>query len=392
MAGGRDVKEARKMISLSLALFAVVFSLGTQQPESPQDVWQPFRFFVGQWEGRGEGEPGISQGRQEWGFILGGKFLQIKNEARFDPQEKNPKGEVHEDWGFISYDRLRKAYVLRQFHVEGFVNQYVCTGPDADGRTFVFLSEAIENIPPGFKARLTYRILDETSFEQTFDLAPPGKEMACYLKGVMTRKGVPRPAAKERKKAVKMSPNYTFEVWLDMTSPFIPDGRQSLAAISFQVVFPSVTFEFDPDEDPLLGRCQVNAGKGKGVFSRLVLNDAQRGEERITPRFLSARPKEFAAGLAIESEPMPEDETAVPSRTAPEKVRLNFWTEWEQTPIRWGSELGAESLPDPKIFFEVPFRDLIQGKRFSVTLPYEGRFPEDKGAWKIEIRPAPKKK
>jgi hypothetical protein len=380
------------MAVVSLAILAAVFSFGAQQPESPADVWQPFKFFVGQWEGSGEGAPGISHGRQEWAFVLGGKFLQVRNEARFDPQGKNPKGGVHEDWGFISYDQVRKAYVFRQFHVEGFVNQYVCAGPAADGETFVFLSEAIENLPPGFKARLTYRILDETRFEQTFDLAPPGEEMTCYSKGVMTRKGAPRPAVAEKKKRVRTSPDYEVQVSLDMTSPFVADGRQSPAAASFKVVFSAVTFEFDPDEDPLLGRCQVNAGKGKGVFSKLALNDAQRGEERLSPRFLSARPKEFAAGLAIESEPMAEDEAAVPSQAAPEKVRLSFWTEWEQTPIRWGSEFGSEGLPDLKIFFEVPFRDLIQGKRLATTLPYEGRYPEDKGIWTIEMRPLPRKK
>jgi hypothetical protein len=381
-----------EMMALSLAILTVVFSLRAQQPESPQDVWQPFKFFVGQWEGRGEGEPGISHGRQEWEFVLGGKYLQVKNEARFEPQEKNPKGEVHEDWGFISYDRVRKAYVLRQFNIEGFVNQYVCTGPAGDGKTFVFLSEAIENIPPGFKARLTYRILDENTFEQTFDLAPPGKEMACYAKGVMARKGGPRPAAKKGKKSLRTSPNYEVQLSLDMTSPFVPDGRMSLAELSLRAVFSAVRFEFDPEEDPLLGRCQVNSGKGKGAFSKLVLNEAQVGEERLAASFLSARPRDFASGLAIESEPTVEDEASARSRTPPEKVRLSFWTEFGTSPITWGSELGSASLPDLKIVFEVPFRDLIQGKRFSLTLPYEGRFPEDKGTWKIEMRPAPKKK
>jgi len=170
-----------------LAALTVLLTLAVQQQKQTQDLWNPFQFFVGQWEGTGEGQPGVSHGRQEWEFVLGGKYLQVKNESRFDPQEKNPEGEVHEDWGFLSYDRMRKLYVFRQFHVEGFVNQYVCTGPSAEGKTFVFDSEAIENIPSGFKARLTYRILDENSFEQTFDLAPPGQEMACYSKGTMKR-------------------------------------------------------------------------------------------------------------------------------------------------------------------------------------------------------------
>jgi hypothetical protein len=198
--------------------------------------------------------------------------------------------------------------------------------------------------------------------------------------------------AVSRGPSTEISPPYTVTVRLQVQSPFIPDGRHSLTEISFKAIFPSVTFEFDPEEDPLLGRCQVNSEKGKGSFSRIALNDVQKGEERLSPRFLSARPREFSAGLAIESEPMAEDEAAARSGTAPEKVRLNFWTEWEASPIRWGSKYGTEGLPDFKFVFEVPFRELIQGKPFSVTLPYEGRYPEDKGIWTIDFRPSPRKK
>jgi len=192
--------------------------------------------------------------------------------------------------------------------------------------------------------------------------------------------------------STKTSPPYTLTVRLQADSPFVPDGRMSLAEISFKVLFASVIFEFDPDENPLLGRCQVNSEKGKGSFTKLALNDVQKGEERLQPRFLSARPREFSAGLAIESEPTAEDETSARSGTAPQKVRLTFWTEWEPTPIRWGSEIGSASLPDLKIVFEVAFRNLIRGKPFSTSIPYEGRYPEDKGTWKIEIHPALKKK
>jgi len=386
------IKMTMKMLIaiLSTALPALL-APATQSPEDPREVWKPFQFFVGQWEGTGEGKSGVSRGNQEYAFVLGGQFLQVRNESRFDPQEKNPKGERHEDWGFFSFDRTRKVYVLRQFHVEGFVNQYICTGPAVDGKTFVFLSEAIENLPSGFKARLTYKILDEWSFEQTFDLAPPGQEMTCYSKGTMRRKGSRPPAREVRKKPVASSPACAVQLVLEASSPFVPDGRHSLAEISFKVLFPSVTFEFDPDEDPLLGRCQINAGKGKGTFSKLVLNEVQVGEERIASSFLNARPREFGAGLAIESEPTAEDESSAQSKTPPEKVQLSFWTELGPAPITWGSKFGSVSLPDFKIVFEVPFRQLIQGMPFSVTLPYQGRYPEDKGTWTIDIRPVPKK-
>jgi hypothetical protein len=52
-------------------------------------------------------------------------------------------------------DRSRKRIILRQFHVEGFVNQYVQAAPSADGR-LVFVTESIENIQPARgHARLT---------------------------------------------------------------------------------------------------------------------------------------------------------------------------------------------------------------------------------------------
>ena len=118
---------------------------------------------------------------------MDGKFLQSKNESRFAPQEKNPKGQVHEDFGVFSYDQARACYVYRQFHSEGFVNQYICKKVLDDGKTFIFVSEQLENLPPQFKARLTYKVLNPNEFQMTFDLATPGADYECYSTGVMKR-------------------------------------------------------------------------------------------------------------------------------------------------------------------------------------------------------------
>ena len=181
---------------VTILILASAFALSDvppQEPSSATDVWAPLRFFIGSWTGAGEGGPGASTGEQTFAFVLRGTYLQVRNKAVFAPQEKNPKGETHEDWGIFSYDKARKTFVLRSFHVEGFVNQYVLEAVPPDGKTFVFVSESIENIPAGFRARLTYKILDADSFEQTFDLAPPGQEFACYSKGIMKRqKGAPK--------------------------------------------------------------------------------------------------------------------------------------------------------------------------------------------------------
>lgn len=172
-----------------LLLMAVLLpALLIAQAEKKQDVWAPFKFFVGEWEGKGEGKSGISKVEKNFQFIMNGKYLHLKTRAVFEPQEKNPKGEVHEDWGFFSYDMFRKKFVFRQFHIEGFINQYVLEHISDDGKTLVFDSEQFENAPPGWKARITYKIVDDDTLEESFDLATPGKDLQCYIRNFLKRK------------------------------------------------------------------------------------------------------------------------------------------------------------------------------------------------------------
>src|SRR4051794_21897987 len=77
----------------------------------------------------------------------------------------------------ISVDKSRKRLVLRQFHVEGFVNQFV---QEATAGVIRFTSEAIENIAPGYRARETYRLTGADSFIERFEIAPPGKDFEIY--------------------------------------------------------------------------------------------------------------------------------------------------------------------------------------------------------------------
>ena len=143
-------------------------------------MWEPFNFFIGVWQGAGQGQPGISRVERTYEFILNGKFVFVQNKSIYDPQEKNPKGEIHEDWGLISYDRARETYVFRQFHIEGFVNQYVLDQIAEDRQTIRFATEAIENSSPGWKAKESYRIQGPDEFIEVFELAAPDKEFEVY--------------------------------------------------------------------------------------------------------------------------------------------------------------------------------------------------------------------
>ena len=150
-------------------------------------MWTNLKFLISSWRGIGSGQAGSSNVERSYQLILNEKFLEVRNKSTYPPQSQNPQGEVHEDLGLISYDEARKAFVFRQFRIEGFVNQYVMDYLAPDGKTIVFTSESIENIPAGWRARESYQVVNPDEFTETFELAAPGKEFELYVKSLFKR-------------------------------------------------------------------------------------------------------------------------------------------------------------------------------------------------------------
>jgi len=173
------------LCGLLMFTFPEVSALAPSQL-SAGDPLQPLAFLIGRWEGTSEGQPGAAKVQREYARVLNSRFIRVQNQSLYPPQEKNPKGETHEDLGIFSFDNSRRRAILRQFHVEGFVNQYVAD-PDLPLDTLVFTSEAIENIPPGWRARETYVVLGPDEFEEVFELAGPGKPFELYSRARLKR-------------------------------------------------------------------------------------------------------------------------------------------------------------------------------------------------------------
>lgn len=170
-----------------LACAAVLLSASAMaQPATAPDPFAPVTFLIGRWEGTSEGQPGKGTIRREYERVLNGRFIRVRNRSDYPAQEKNPKGEIHEDEGYLSFDRGRKTLVLRQFHVEGFVNQYV-EDEGATATRISFTTEAIENIPPGWRARETYVVHGRDAFEEIFELAEAGKPFEVYSRAQLRR-------------------------------------------------------------------------------------------------------------------------------------------------------------------------------------------------------------
>lgn len=185
------------MMTSPLALAILVWQAATPAPPAASpvpapspaaDPWAAVRFLVGEWEGTSEGQPGKGTVKRSYRFVLGDRFIHEQNVSTYPPQDVNPKGEVHEHWSLISRDRARKTHVLRQFHQEGFVNQFAMQ-PAAAASPLVFESEALENVPKGWKARETYEIVSPDEFVETFELSMADKPFEVYSRNRFKRVG-----------------------------------------------------------------------------------------------------------------------------------------------------------------------------------------------------------
>lgn len=168
----------------------LVSSACVAQDRPASDPWQAMARFVGEWQGSATGEAGIGTVSRRYVRVMGGRFIQESNTSTYPPQERNKKGEVHEHAGMFSYDKSLKTLVLRQFHIEGFVNTYrQASPPGAD--VLVFESEHFENFNNSWKARETYEFIGDDRFVEVFELAPPGQPFRVYSRSEFQRVGRP---------------------------------------------------------------------------------------------------------------------------------------------------------------------------------------------------------
>ncbi len=154
---------------------------GGPHSRRPNGPWSNLRTLEGKWEGPTTGKPGKGITSRNYRFEMNGRFLSERNKVVWD------KAEIHDDLSLLSYDARQKKIVWRQFHSEGFVHEYTLDSVSADGKSLEFFSVRIENVPPGFRAKESYRILSADELESTFWLAEPGKDFVVYTESRLKR-------------------------------------------------------------------------------------------------------------------------------------------------------------------------------------------------------------
>jgi hypothetical protein len=208
--------------------------------------------------------------------------------------------------------------------------------------------------------------------------------LAAVLKTGDGRLGAEQPAR-------RVSLPYSVMVALEARSPFVADGRMSIADLVFSATFKEVVFFYDRDQGPGF----MGDHNGKLFLTRHEFNDVEGGCDRHKPWVKKAWPLEFAASLVNgwierEDEPAASDDGIPLVPLVPGTVKIGFYARFGLLDLEWFSELGSCVLSNMLYEFEAPWAPLLDGKPLTLKFPYQGDYAEDTGTWWIEFVPVRK--
>ena len=150
-----------------ILLFA--FAPGGAWAAAAPDRLAAIAWLVGDWTGVGEGRPGISASSRH-AQRFNGHFIRVEARSVYPRQESNPSGDVHTSLDIWSFDRRRNLLVMRQFDSLGFVTTYVQDQAASTGGRLVLVSEQMENVPAGWRARYTFEQPAPNEYRELFEL------------------------------------------------------------------------------------------------------------------------------------------------------------------------------------------------------------------------------
>ncbi|MGZ8348060.1 MAG: hypothetical protein ACXWUP_13205 [Allosphingosinicella sp.] len=183
----------RRALAILILLCALAPGGASAAPASA-DPLAAISWLVGNWAGVGEGQPGTSTSSRHAERIHDNHFIRVEARSVYPAQQANPSGEVHTSLDLWSFDRRRDRLVMRQFDSLGFVSTYVQDRAASVDSRLVLVSEGLENVPTGWRARYTYEHVGSGEYRELFEL-DSGRGYELYVFGRFHRQDVAPPSA-----------------------------------------------------------------------------------------------------------------------------------------------------------------------------------------------------
>ena len=157
------------------AFYTLIFLFGlvpisAASAQQRADQLAAISWLVGEWTGVGVGQPGTSATVRHNQRIHNDRFIKVEARSDYPPRGANTIGEVHTSTDVWSFDRRRGLLVMRQFDSLGFAMTYVQDAAASTNGRIVLVSEQLENVPAGWRARYTYEHPASNEYRELFEL------------------------------------------------------------------------------------------------------------------------------------------------------------------------------------------------------------------------------
>jgi hypothetical protein len=150
-------------------LLGVFVPLTTAQPNPKGVSWDSWQFLLGEWTGKGGGEPGQGAGGFSFSLDLQGQVLVRRNHAEY-PATKERPAFSHDDL-MVIYQEPPNLTRAVYFDNEGHIIHYT-VGFAKDHKVMTFVSDLVPDTP---RYRLTYTRTANDTVLVKFEIAPRGK-------------------------------------------------------------------------------------------------------------------------------------------------------------------------------------------------------------------------
>ena len=167
---------------MRISIFLVLFlSLASTRFTSAQQIiphWDKWEYLVGEWNGEGNGKPGMGSGLFSFSKELDGKIMVRKGHTEF-PASGSQTAAIHDDLMVINIDFSGNPTEAFYFDNEGHTISYSVS---YSGESIILTSELIPGSP---RFRLTYQKIDNKSVNIIFAISSPQTpdDFKTYLEG-----------------------------------------------------------------------------------------------------------------------------------------------------------------------------------------------------------------
>lgn len=163
----------KKHLSVFVLFFSfVAISFAQQTVESDKFDW-----LMGEWRGKGSGQPGEGSGIFSFAAELDGNIIVRRSRTEFSATDNRPEM-VHSDLLIVYRDIGGNPVKAIYFDNEGHTINY---SVDFADRKVIFTSEKTPNIPT---FRLTYSRMDEKMIHTKFEFSADGENFITHVEGV----------------------------------------------------------------------------------------------------------------------------------------------------------------------------------------------------------------